>query len=332
MTEWRGRFLVAVLAVLMLWPGGGWAQSADDYTRLGNEAYNTKKFAEAVAAYVKAIQADPAGALRAYVNCARAHNKMGHFPEALAYYQWYLELAPQADDVRKVREELNGVRRRVSGEPGSILTVAQKTALQQVEEALRAGPFLTSDGGGAVAAYDVLLRTGFATPQLIGLRQALGRGLEEEIRQVMTPAPGMPTAALDRAGWALVRERMERMMALQNESLTSAWRDAVLATASAWEHYFRGNYAAAAVDFAQAVATEPALLSAHWGRALTVLALSVDGLSTEETLQVLAETHARHRARGSDDSDAALTLLRVMGLQRTGQTEAAARHIIEARW
>ena len=242
-----------------------WAQSADDFTRLGNDAYNGGRYSEAVGAYVKAIQLEPAKALRAYRNMARAQNQLRQYDGSVQYYEWYLELASDADDARKIRAELRRVKRKANGT--NIQTEAQTAALGRLQQAIKDGRFI-EDEGGALAHYDVLLRTGYAAPPLRLVQRDLAQGLAKEAFVVTEPPPGQPVAALDREGWKLVKARIERAHGFAGVTLPELPYDALLATADGWDLYLKGDYIGAYDRFSVAVEGGPTLLAAHWGKAL----------------------------------------------------------------
>src|SRR5690606_24419832 len=114
--------------------------------------YNRRKYNEAASTYIKAIQLDPGHALKAYLNLARAYNMLKRYDEATQYYQWYLDLTNKDEDsnVRKVEAEMKKASRRAKGET-KVVTEAQVAALDRLQKSIETGPFMTDDGGGAIA-------------------------------------------------------------------------------------------------------------------------------------------------------------------------------------
>ncbi|MDX9720265.1 MAG: tetratricopeptide repeat protein [Myxococcota bacterium] len=318
--------LLAFAVLLSAWVAR--AQDANTYLKLGNDLYNDGKYGDAVAAYTKAIQASPQGAVRAYLNRARAHNKLEQYPESVQYYQWYLELAPDADDLKKVKAEMKRVQKKLRSEEPWLGTESQRTALSQLDSALESGPFLTAQGGGAAAIYDVLLRTDYATPKLALIQSTLYAGLMKEALSSATPAEDAPTARLDRAGWLLQVERLERAQTLLP---LEANGEALLLTARGWEALLRSDYARAAELFELAVrqreALSSAVPSALWGRALALL---YSAAPTDEIERAIDDVEGVFGG-GSSSARDALLLLEAKALQNEGKFGEAAALVASIR-
>jgi len=319
-----GRIALVVAGLLIAWvsltPRSAAAQTWEDFYRLGTDAYNDKKFSEAISNYAKAIQAAPASAKRAYLNMARAYYQMKQYPEAHRYYAWYLEMEPGD---RRARGELKGARRKTRlDEPPSITTDAQSAALQQLQKAIEEGVFVAPDGGGAMAFYDVLLRTRYAAPNLAAIQQTLASGLLREALQVATPPPGRPVPELDRAGWDAIKARVARATSFSDAQVDAQLATALVELANGWQAYLKADYQEALTRFDAAIASQEALLAAHWGRALAVM--FTDGtLDQKKTLDALDAAAAAFESVQRSPAPF-VPLMRAKALQAAGKADEAA--------
>lgn len=55
---------------------------ADEFKKRGNEAYDAKRFEDALVLYEKAIEANPNNYIH-YNNCAAAHHELKHYDKAI---------------------------------------------------------------------------------------------------------------------------------------------------------------------------------------------------------------------------------------------------------
>lgn len=314
------RGLLVVVLLLCLSPASAGAQTYDELTRLGNDAYNAGKFSEAVSSYVRAIQTAPASAERAYLNLARAYNQLKQYNHAQAYYTWYLELVP---DDRKAAEELKRVEKQTKTKTAApITTETQNTALKQLEQAISDGVFLADGGSGALAIYDVLLRTGYAAPALLPLQTALAEGLVAEADRLATPGPMQAAPTLDRSGWATLRTRLERAAGFVDVPVGTPRVHALFATANGWQEYLKGDYADAATQFERAIQHDPAVLAAQWGRALA-LSYSDTSADLAPTFAAIDAAQAAFAAAGRAP-EPYFPILRARALQAIGRADEAA--------
>ncbi|OIP32965.1 MAG: hypothetical protein AUK47_19785 [Deltaproteobacteria bacterium CG2_30_63_29] len=299
------------------------AQNAAQFIKVGNNAYNSGKYAEAVAAYISAIQTEPLTATKAYLNVARAYNQLGQYAESAQYYAWFGELSPDSSDLQKANAELKRVKKKIkAGDPTNILTPTQESAIKSLEAAMKSGPFLDSHGGGAYGAYDIILKTGYATPKLAAMKVALAAGLQKEALALVKPELGQPTASLDTDGWALIRERMAKVKELDPAGVDANATEGVEALAEGWTEYAKGNYADAKKLFEHAISLKPQLLAAQWGRALTMI---YDfNVELDEMLAFIDEVEALYKADGSL-IETHFVVLRAIALQNAGKKREAAK-------
>ena len=88
------------------------------------------------------------------------------------YYSFYEEVDQDALKDKKVKAEHSAVAKKASY--AYERDASQTTVLAQVKASLDAnGPYFTRQNSGAFAYYDVLIRTGFAEPDLILIQQKL---------------------------------------------------------------------------------------------------------------------------------------------------------------
>ena len=266
--------LLALSLVALLFAAPAWAQSTDDIVRMGNRAYNKKDYRGAVSIYAKAIQSDPRGALKAYLNTARAYNQLKEFHHSTQYYEWYMELETEKSKNHKVKAEYKHAKRKRRKQPAvPVINATQTNALQRLDEALKSNaPIMTRDGGGVYGLYSVLLRTGYAAPMLANLRAELGRRLFEEAQSVVIPPANSPVPSLQREGWRLVIQRLDHAKALGvlsvgQEDLESALKS----TALGWEALIRADHPTALAHFEAAIAVRQDIPASRWGHALATL-------------------------------------------------------------
>ncbi|MCL2325373.1 MAG: hypothetical protein FWC40_02575 [Proteobacteria bacterium] len=239
--------------------------SGQEYFEQGNRLYNAKKYAEAVASYIKAIQIAPMSQPMAYLNSARAYSMRNDSLQAKRYYEFYLQVVPAAASDRKVMGEYRAVEKKIKKGQTYVRPPAQVSVIAQLEASLKGGPFLTRQGGGAFAYYDVLERTGFAEPSIFDYQKRLVSGLVAEIEREISPLAGQPLPNLDRVGWENVRNKLGRVTQFPDVSVDKAKLERIEHTARGWEAYYRGDYVEAASLFALASREEAPILSAFWG-------------------------------------------------------------------
>jgi tetratricopeptide (TPR) repeat protein len=302
------------------------AETADDLIKLGNTAYEEKKYREAVAAYTRAIQTDPS-AFKAYRNMAFTYDQLKEFNFAAHYYDFYFEFAPEARKDRQIQANYKRVT-RARGNATPLETPTQQSALARLQASLTSGPYLTEGGGGAIAHYDLLIRTGFATPALIPLQKVLGQKLLEEAAAAALPAPSEPVPTFGREGWKLIIDRVNRADSLHAliDDPTRARAIALVDTAHGWDEYLRQNYPNARARFQSAATADPKLAAAAWG--LTLATMQSDKPPFIETLSQLERAEGIYRAINHDPS-IFVAIVRANLLQRADNATDAARILQE---
>lgn len=191
------------------------AAAGSQLEKAANQAYNQGDYAAASEQYRALIQAQPEHAV-AYRNLARSYFWQASYPEAVAYYDFYLRLAPDASDLGQVQSE----RRLAASRAGTQVwrtPASQAQALAALHGALEDGLGLSAGDGGAWGIYQTLLRTGYAQPELAGLKRRLVRKLLSEFVGLLVPDAGQPAPRLELADWTLQLERLQAARALSDE-------------------------------------------------------------------------------------------------------------------
>lgn len=257
--------LIAFLCITCA--SNAWAQSSgEEYFLQGNQLYNQKKYAEAVASYGRAIQIQPHSLPKAYLNCARAYSMQKDYASSAQYYQFYADVEVTAANDKKYKAEYKAVAKK-AGDESYVRAIAQTNVLKQVEQSIAAGgPYWTRQGNGAFAYYDVLIRSGFAEPKLYQIQQHLVTGIAAELERDIMPPHGQPLPNLDRTGWEFIRAKAAKARQFTDIQPDEARLTAIEALAFAWEAFYRGDYTEAEKQFDHACKSEPAIPAAHWGR------------------------------------------------------------------
>jgi tetratricopeptide (TPR) repeat protein len=205
------RLSVLILLFALLAPMPAWAKDASSRiweaaVERGNTAYNSGDYETAQQAYVDAIQTSPSNAT-AYRNLARTYFWQDRYAAATAYYDHYLRLAPEAEDIDQAKAE-----RRLAAERARdtvyTLPESQRRALEALQGELESGRAYTRGGGGAWGLYETLLRTGYAEPQLTQVRARLARRILDEFDAIIMSDPSQLTPRLDLDDWQLQAERL----------------------------------------------------------------------------------------------------------------------------
>ena len=328
------------LCLLSLWPATLWAQQAptpatkpaatpaeavpapainaayQEALQRGNAAYNAGDYKAAILSYVQAAQAEPLEA-EPYRNMARAYFWQADYDASLAYYDIYLVNFPAAKDAEQIQRERRLTSER-SRQPWS-LPEPQRQAMRALEDRIDAAPAYSRGGGGAWKAYQQLLRSGYAHPGLMKLRQRLFVALLAEFDKLVTPPAGQPAPALDLATWELQRARLE---AAQKITGSAEHRTAVMAREPMVEAALAmqlSRYDDAVSHSLLAVERNPKLISLQW---LLISALmranrSQEALTTLDALEPMLQQH--------DPAQLAYHhVVRAMILQRLGRPDDAA--------
>ncbi len=313
-----GVYTLFCFAALALFTAGSvWAQTSQEYLEKGNSLYNSKKYDEAVASYVKAIQLEPRTQLKAYLNCARAYSMLKDYLNSQRYYNYYFEVSGDQSD-KKVNAEYKAVTRKLSKEATYVRPEDQARVLVQLQSTMMSGPFINRQGGGAFAYYDILMRTGFSEPMVATLQKNLVDGLMREIVVDMTPVEGQPLPNLDRIGWEYERMKLQRATQFANVAVDKARVERINHTALGWEAYLRSEYNKAAEHFNQACDEAYPLPAAYWGRMMTAFHTDADA----DILRYIDQTESIYKKAELGDYTPYFALLRAQVYRSQGNNEA----------
>src|SRR5690554_3064428 len=253
--------------------------------KAANQAYNQGDYAAAADQYRALIQAQPDHAL-AYRNLARSYFWQSIYPEAVVYYDFYLRLAPDADDLGQVQSE----RRLSASRAGTQVwrtPAAQAQALDALNTSLEDGLGLTTGEGGAWGIYQTLLRTGYAQPELAGLKRRLVRKLLNEFVGLLVPDANQPAPRLELADWTLQLERLDAARSLNDDPAFLSVIERRTPIAQAAIALLNGRFEQAHSLSQTAIEQNPDMPFMRWFevRALVELTRYADALSALETLE-----------------------------------------------
>lgn len=288
-----------------------WEQAYDEAMLQGRDAYNAEDYQKAAQQFIRAIQIFPRNPA-AYRNLARSYNLAGQLDRATAYYDEYLELAPDGDDAEQIREERRGAVARGGDDPWST-PADQRMARRALERELDDGRALT-DRGGAWTMYQSLLELDYARPDLERLRSRLEGRLVEEFDEKLEADDGGVPVITDQQ-WELQQRRLDALedLARSAEALEEVQtRRAVVQAARA---LVAGDYERAAQ---RAEPAAEAFEFAGWYRAVALAEAGRPAEGLEVVDQMLADELFDGPARGR------LQVLRASLLAELDRTEEAA--------
>ena len=314
-------FSVIIICVLSVFAILGYASDAiaqssgQDYFLQGNNLYNQKKYAEAVASYHHAIQAQPLGQPRAYLNCARAYSMQKNFVAAAQYYAFYAQVDPENAEAKKIKAEYKEAQKK-AGKQQYTRDSAQTTVLNQLNNSISTGPCWNRQGNGAFAYYDVLIRAGFAEPELYDIQKKLIACLTTEIENDIKPSDGQPLPQLDRTGWEFIRNKLAKAKKFADVHPDESRLSGIEATAHGWEAYYRGSYSEAASYFKTAASVNPAIPVAYWGKLM--MALQNDD---QNIIEQIDATENVYQKAGIKDVEIFFILIRAQAWRNLGDID-----------
>lgn len=289
-------------------------QQAFDQALLdGRDAYNDGDWQQAVDHFTRAVQLGPDRAA-AYRNLARSYNMKGQLDRATAYYDYYLELAGDAEDAETIREERRGTIARGGDDPWTV-PADQRMARRALQRELDAGRAVTDAGGGAWGMYQTLLDLGYARPDLQRLSERLVTRLVDEIDETFEPEDGfVPLLSEER-----FRAQQTRLEALRK----LAADDAKLERADGAEKLLDVIEALADAEFETAVELVEQLQQFdHFGFAVWYRVVALEGSGEyADALEVLDELLEAELFDGEGQRRA--ELMRAKLLQQLGETDEA---------
>ncbi len=292
-----------------------WQLDFDDAMLDGRQAYNDEQWTTAIDHFRRAVQLLPEQPA-AHRNLARAYNLDGQLHRATAYYDAYLELAPDADDADDIRNERRGAVAR-GGDESWTIPADQRMALRALERELDDGRALTDGGGGAWAMYQTLLDLGYARPDLREFRSQLDAKLVAEFEALLTADQGL-LPVIDRRDWSLQQQRLNAIETTTRSDDRLHWIERRQLIVDAAKDLLDGDYQSAATAADDAAQANDDLAYIGWYR---VVALDADD-RPDDALQALETL-----VDGADFDDEARRQIDVFYarlLQRLGRTDDAA--------
>lgn len=301
---------------LMLAASPALAQTAMERWEEARQAYSDGDYETALTGGIAAIQQSPASP-EYYLGVARILFQLERFDDAVFYYDIYIDHfgpllpsdTPDRQSVRRAREErntANGSRQQSSVVPTGpdSQNQARATLVTRIEE----GTALTASGGGALAIYDAMIRSGYARPDLLQLRSQLRDCILEEANLFVSSSRlVMPALSIEQ--WTTQRNRMRRYVELAPEALETPSGNvaatpeadagrAMLLMAEGQLEYLNQDYTDATAAFRQAIEADPEVLPS-WVGYLNALYGQERGL-TDATAQALADFGAVADAAGGE--------------------------------
>lgn len=269
-------------------PGGAtaWGEAYEEAFARGRDAYNSEDFQGARQAFIEAIQHAPEQGA-GYRNLARTYYWLREYAAAVAYYDYYLRLNAQAEDVAEIQQERRSALSRADGALWTLPADQQlirTSFLQELEE----GRGLTAGGGGAYGLFEALLRAGFAAPEVSEYRQRLEQKISAEFEAALTTGDAF-LPLMRGKDWEMQAERLEALSGLvrRPERLRYLERRALLIQGVL--ALLDGNYERGAHDAGQAALQNPDLPWINWYH---ILALS-RASRPQQALQAVEELLAR---------------------------------------
>ncbi|MBR4985570.1 MAG: tetratricopeptide repeat protein [Proteobacteria bacterium] len=301
-----------------------YAQSAQEYFEQGKAFYNKKKFDDSVAAFKRAIQLQPESIPMAYLNCARAYNMKKDFTASDQYYSFYEEIDQDALKDKKVKAEHDAVSKKARY--AYERDASQTTVLEQVNSVLRAnGPYYTRQNSGALAYYDVLIRTGFAEPELVTIQQKIVKGIAQEIEVEIQPPAGQPLPNLDRTGWAYIRQKLSKGRQFPDFPVDEKRFADIEALATGWEAFYRSDYDTAARAFDTACQAKQPMPAAYWGRLMLYFQLE----KNDSLLSMIDEAEKVYESQGVANTKMYFMLLRAQAWRNLGDIQKSMSYLDE---
>ncbi len=298
-----------------------WEEAFDGAMLEGRQAYNSEDWPGAERAFIRAIQVLP-DRPAPYRNLARTYNFMGDFRSATEYYDRYLRMAPDADDVEAIRLERRGTVARSGDDPWR-LPGDQRLSLRALDRELDEGRGLSGGGGGAYGLFQSLLDMNFADQEIGRLRQRLERKISTEFEEALAVDDGfLPVLTAEQ--WALQAQRLDALSELTRSEGRLEDIEGRRLVVDAATALFGGHYERAVQLSDQAMEQNPGLLYVGWYGVIALV--EMDHLDRAlSRLDALVEAGAfaepgRRRA----------AVVRAQLLRRLGDHDQAAQSLGEA--
>ena len=307
-------------------PKPGLVVAEPDAFGQANDAYNQGNYAEAVVLYVAAIQDDPSYR-KSYRNLARSYFWMEKYALAATFYGHYVQLASTADPVPSDIGAVSAERRLAisrSGEEPPDPSEPHRLTLNVLERELDEGRAYLPGGGGAWYAYQTLLRSGFAHPDLIAIRSRLARRLLDEFEALLLPEPRQITPMLELEDWNHQKARMAAAQSIANDPVLRDLISRRTLVVDAADALLQGPPDRATALCEKARSSNPDLRFLRWYEIVALIRAE----SLDRAAERLEELHTILAAEAPEQTGHA-DLLRGVLLQRTGEIGAASTIYLE---
>ena len=317
--------LLLLVAVLWFFVGSGvgsnlcLAGESEDFFNDGDGAFNNGEYEQAKILYIRAIQLDPSN-VQVYLHLAHTYHILEDFEMAVIMYDNFLSLSKDGLSLEKERAQRDGANdmRADPGSPPQLLSY-QTEPLQALQTKLKEGPFLTEGNGGAWALFTALLRSGYASPELVGFQKTLVEGLLSESDTLWVLNRG-PLPNMDISGWELLLNHYlyaERLgFPLTEVSRTLAKK----LTCEGFLAYYDLNFDRALILFKQALESDPEFIQARWGE---IIAYHSGG-QMDDAYNRARELEESLRSKG--ETNPWMPLLVGVILKNKGDTDSAAAY------
>ncbi len=289
----------------------------DEMLAKGREAYNAKNYQKAAERFVEAAQAHP-DRPEPYRNLARTHFWREQYARAGTYYDHYLQLADEPEDLDKVKRERKHAAERAGDEVWQ-RPKSQRRVLEALREELTDGEAYTEGGGGAWALYEALLRTGYAAPELAHLQKRLRKRLIDEYEGLLVSERDQPVPGLSLEEWQRQQMRLEAARSIAESAGVRKIIDRRMTIADAAIALLNGRHEEAADLASEAIEGNPDMPFVHWYRAVAL----VQADRPEQAREALRTFEKQTDADGSE-REAYLEILRGIVAHRDGDTASAA--------
>lgn len=293
-----------------------WAQAHEDAFLRGRDAYNNEDFAGARQAFIEAIQWAPERG-ESYRNLARTYYWLGDYAAAVAFYDDYLRLTPQASDLAEIQQERRSALSRADGVMWTLPSEQQMIRNAFLRE-LDVGRGITAGGGGAFGLFQALMRAGYASPQIREDRQRLEQKISAEFEAALVAKDAF-IPQMRHQDWQMQAERLQALAELVRRPEQGDYLERRSQVVEALLMLLDGNYERAAHQAGQAALNNPDLPWISWYEIIAFSRAGRPQQALEALTTQMERTELRPQARERYE------ILRAHIYRQLGQNQEAAR-------